>query len=103
MTTASSMDGLGAAVFVKQLQQAIWNLPRKDQGRLTLLGERLAHWIHLQNEANRLAYQMVDDLKLENACLRFDLEVTRRERDESRGRAEEPGSDERGEGDLAGD
>lgn len=81
MSTKSS-DGLAAGVFVQQLGQAIREIPLKYRPPLLVLTERLGHWFHLQNEAARLAREVAEDLQLENHCLRFDLEVTRRERDE---------------------
>lgn len=80
--SSRSSDGLAAGVFVQQLGEAIRELPLKYRPSLLTLTERLGHWFHLQSEAARLAREVAEDLQLENYCLRFDLEVTRRERDE---------------------
>ncbi|MFO0949216.1 MAG: hypothetical protein U1D30_25445 [Planctomycetota bacterium] len=84
MNSLRDTDGLPAGLFIEQMRQAIGELPVKNRRTLMLLCERLGHWFHLQNEANLHAQTTAEELRLENLCLRFDLEVTRRERDEHR-------------------
>ena len=60
---------------------------RLDQAHRELLGplcERVGHLLLLQNRLLRIAQDTVDQLHLDAKYLVFDLEVTRRERDEFR-------------------
>lgn len=84
MNTLPDTHGLPAGLFIEQLRQSIGELPVKYRRPLILLCERLGHWFHLQNEAIQHAQSSAEELRLENLCLRFDLEVTRKERDERR-------------------
>jgi hypothetical protein len=63
----------------EQLRQAAAQLPARYQKKFESICDRLETWIHLQNEALREVSEAAGDLRLENLCLRFDLDVTRRE------------------------
>ncbi len=61
-------------------------LPLRDQ--LIPLCDRAGHFARLQNRLVRIAQDAVDQLQLDVKYLLFDLEATRRERDELRGHLE---------------
>jgi cell division protein FtsB len=62
----------------KQLEQ----LPFHLRQRLLPLCERLQHYTRLHSRLLRIAQEAVDQLQLDVKYLQFDLEATRRERDE---------------------
>lgn len=61
-------------------------LPLREQ--LVPLCDRAGHFARLQSRLVRIAQDAVDQLQLDMKYLLFDLEATRRERDELRGQLE---------------
>jgi len=67
-----------------ELCNLIGRLDGPHRDRLSPLCERVGHLLLLQNRLLRIAQDTVDQLQLDTKYLQFDLEVTRRERDEFR-------------------
>lgn len=64
------------------LHQQIAGLPVHLRRKLLPLCEQVGQFIHLQNKLIRIAQDAVDDLLLEGKYLQFDLEATRREKEQ---------------------
>ncbi len=64
------------------LHQLIAGLPFYLRSKLLPLCEQVGQFIHLQNKLIRIAQDAVDDLLLETKYLQFDLEATRREKEQ---------------------
>jgi hypothetical protein len=69
---------------IGQLRSDIEQLPRSVRDRLLPLCDKICHFLSLQGRLFELAQEAVDRLQLEVKCVHFDLECTRRERDEFR-------------------
>jgi hypothetical protein len=65
-----------------ELRKQIEELPLHLRQRLLPLCERLHHFTRLHSRLLRIAQEAVDQLQLDAKYLQFDLEATRRERDE---------------------
>ena len=65
-----------------ELRKQIDQLPLQLRQKLLPLTERLYHYSRLHSRLLRIAQEAVDQLQLEAKYLNFDLEATRRERDE---------------------
>lgn len=72
-----------------ELRKQLEFLPGSFRDRLLALCERVGHYTQLQSRLVRIAQDAVDQLQLDNKYLLFDLEATRRERDELRQEMEE--------------
>ena len=64
-------------------------LPASVRERMVPLCERVGHFTRLQGRLVKIAQDAVDQLQLDVKYLMFDLEATRRERDEFRSQLEE--------------
>ncbi|HYT87737.1 MAG TPA: hypothetical protein VEL76_03360 [Gemmataceae bacterium] len=73
-----------------QLRTQIDQLSWAQQQKLLPLCEKVCQFVTLQGRLIRIAQEAVDQLHLDVKYLLFDLEVTRRERDELREELEEP-------------
>jgi hypothetical protein len=69
---------------IGQLRTEIEQLPRTIRDRLLPLCDKICHFLCLQGRLFELAQETVDRQHLEAKCLYFDLDWTRRERDEFR-------------------
>ena len=67
---------------LKELHVHIGQLPVYWRDKLLPLCDRLAQYTRLQHRLVRIAQDAVDQLQLDVKYLNFDLEVTRRERDD---------------------
>lgn len=67
-----------------ELRNHLDQLPLTMRDPLIPLCDRVGHFARLQNRLVRIAQDAVDQLQLEVKYLLFDLEATRRERDELR-------------------
>ena len=76
-----------------ELRSHLDDLPRPLRERLIPLCERIGHFARLQSRLVRIAQDAVDQLQLDIKYLVFDLEATRRERDELREHLRTEGSD----------
>ena len=65
-----------------ELRKEVEQLPLHLRQRLLPLCERLYHYSRLHSRLLRIAQEAVDQLQLDAKYLQFDLEATRRERDE---------------------
>jgi hypothetical protein len=65
-----------------ELRQYLNQLPLPWRERLMPLCERVGHYTRLQSRLIRMAQDTVDQLQLDVKYLLFDVEATRRERDE---------------------
>ena len=72
-----------------ELRNQLDDLPRPMRDRLAPLCDRVGHFTRLQSRLVRIAQDAVDQLQLDIKYLVFDLEATRRERDELRGYLQE--------------
>ena len=72
-----------------ELRKQLDLMPRSFREKLLPLCERVGHYTQLQSRLVRIAQDAVDQLQLDNKYLLFDLEATRRERDELRQEMEE--------------
>lgn len=72
ITLPSDLDELG-----RKLAQ----LPEPHRQALLPLYERVAESFRLRNRITSVAKEALERIRLELACLQFDLEVTRREKD----------------------
>lgn len=79
---------------INDLHGLVENLPLPHREHLKPLCDRLAHFTRLQSRVVRMAQDTVDQLQLDIKYLLFDLEATRRERDELRDILEEIEEDE---------
>jgi hypothetical protein len=66
------------------LRKEIEGLPRSVRDRLLPLCDRICHFIRLQGRLFELAQETVDRVQLDMKYLLFDLDCTRRERDDLR-------------------
>ena len=64
------------------LKEQVEELPLHLRQKLLPLCERLHHYSRLHSRLLRIAQEAVDQLQLDAKYLQFDLEATRRERDE---------------------
>ena len=71
------------------LRTQMQRLPGYLRDKLMPLCERVGHFTRLQSRLVRMAQDAVDQLQLDVKYLMFDLEATRRERDELRQQLEE--------------
>lgn len=71
------------------LRTYLEKLPLNQRETLLPLCERVAHFTRLQSRLVRIAQDAVDQLQLDVKYLLFDVEATRRERDELRELLEE--------------
>jgi hypothetical protein len=69
---------------ISQLRKELEGLPRSVRDKLLPLCDRICHFIHLQYRLFEIAQETVDRLHLDVKYLQFDLDVTRRERDDLR-------------------
>src|SRR4029077_8308742 len=65
-----------------ELRKQIEEMPLHQRQKLLPLCERLHHYTRLHSRLLRIAQEAVDQLQLDAKYLQFDLEATRRERDE---------------------
>lgn len=65
-----------------ELKKHVELLPLPNRQFLMPLCERLYHYTRLHSRLLRIAQEAVDQLQLDVKYLQFDLEATRRERDE---------------------
>jgi hypothetical protein len=65
-----------------ELRTQLDQLPLHLRQKLLPLTDRLYHFTRLHSRLLRIAQEAVDQLQLEAKYLNFDLEATRRERDE---------------------
>ena len=65
-----------------ELKKHVEDLPLHLRQKLLPLCERLHHYTRLHSRLLRIAQEAVDQLQLDAKYLQFDLEATRRERDE---------------------
>lgn len=65
-----------------ELRTEIENLPLHLRQKMLPLCERLYHFSRLHSRLLRIAQEAVDQLQLDAKYMQFDLEATRRERDE---------------------
>jgi hypothetical protein len=65
-----------------ELRSQIEQLPLSTRQQMTPLCERLYHYTRLHSRLLRIAQDAVDQLQLDVKYLHFDVEATRRERDE---------------------
>jgi hypothetical protein len=74
---------------INQIRHEIEQLPRSVRDRLLPLCDKICHFLCLEGRLFQLAQEAVERLQLEAKCLHFDLECTRRERDDLRGQMEQ--------------
>ena len=74
-----------------ELRDHLDQLPLTMRDHLIPICDRVGHFARLQNRLVRIAQDAVDQLQLEVKYLLFDLEATRRERDELREQIEADG------------
>ena len=65
-----------------EMRKQIEELPLQLRQKLLPLCERLHHYTRLHTRLLRIAQEAVDQLQLDAKYMQFDLEATRRERDE---------------------
>src|SRR5713226_7169473 len=65
-----------------ELKKLLEQLPLHLRQKLLPLCERLHHYTRLHSRLLRIAQEAVDQLQLDAKYMQFDLEATRRERDE---------------------
>jgi len=65
-----------------ELRKEIENLPLHLRQKLLPLCERLYHYSRLHSRLLRIAQEAVDQLQLDAKYMQFDVEATRRERDD---------------------
>lgn len=65
-----------------ELRKEIEALPLHLRQKLLPMCERLYHYTRLHSRLLRIAQEAVDQLQLDAKYMQFDLEATRRERDE---------------------
>ena len=65
-----------------ELKKHLDQLPLHLRQKLLPLAERLHHYTRLHSRLLRIAQDAVDQMQLDMKYLQFDLEATRRERDE---------------------
>lgn len=72
-----------------ELRNHVEQMPLPLRSKLAPLCERVAHFTRLQGRLVKVAQDAVDQLQLDVKYLLFDVEATRRERDELRQLLEE--------------
>ena len=72
-----------------ELRKQIEELPLHLRQKMLPLCERLHHYTRLHSRLLRIAQEAVDQLQLDAKYLQFDLEATRRERDDYQAKLEE--------------
>jgi hypothetical protein len=75
-------------VELVELRSHLDRLPTHLRTQVMPLCDRLAHFARLQTRLVRIAQDAVDQLQLDIKYLLFDLEATRRERDELKAQVE---------------
>ena len=65
-----------------EMRHYLSQLPLPWREKLLPLCDRLGHYTRLQNRIIRMAQDTVDQLQLDVKYMQFDVEATRRERDE---------------------
>jgi cell division protein FtsB len=65
-----------------ELRKEIEQLPLHVRQKLLPMCERLYHYSRLHSRLLRIAQEAVDQLQLDSKYMQFDLEATRRERDD---------------------
>lgn len=65
-----------------EMRRQIEELPVHHRQKLLPLCDRLHHYTRLHSRLLRIAQEAVDQLQLDAKYMQFDLEATRRERDE---------------------
>ena len=66
---------------LEDLGHKINGLPERERQSLRPIYERLLEGFRLRNRIMNVAKDALERIRLEVACLQFDLEVTRREKD----------------------
>jgi hypothetical protein len=79
MEHALPPNSITVDALINEFRQTVQSLPARYARRLRTVYERLEHWLHLRDQVGRVAETTITDLQLENACLRFDLDMTKRE------------------------
>jgi hypothetical protein len=79
-TTEWRKDQIPAELI--ELRNQIEQLPLHLRTKLLPLTDRLYHYTRLHSRLLRIAQEAVDQLQLEAKCVHFDLDATRKERDE---------------------
>jgi hypothetical protein len=69
-------------IEIEKLRTEIAKLHASQRTQLLPLLERLQHYIHLHARLLSIAQEAIDQLQLDAKYMQFDLEATRRERDE---------------------
>lgn len=73
---------------LEELGRKIDALPERDRQSLRPVFERVLEGFRLRNRIMTVAKEALERIRLEVACLQFDLEVTRREKDSLQERLE---------------
>jgi len=66
---------------LEELGQKIDGLPERERQSLRPIYERVLEGFRLRNRIMNVAKDALERIRLEVACLQFDLEVTRREKE----------------------
>ncbi len=66
---------------LEELGRRLRELPEPHGGTLVSLFERVAEGFRLRNRIMNVAKDALERIRLEVACMQFDLEVTRREKE----------------------
>jgi hypothetical protein len=69
---------------IGELRKDVEALPRSVRDKLLPLCDKICHFIHLQGRLFEMAQETVDRLHLDVKYLLFDLDMTKRERDQLR-------------------
>ena len=77
-----------------ELRNHLDQLPLHLRDKLVTLCDRVGHYARLQTRLVRIAQDAVDQLQLDVKYLTFDVEATRRERDQLYQQLQETGGDE---------
>lgn len=86
-----------------ELRNHLDQLPHYLQQKLVPLCERVGHFARLQSKLVKIAQDAVDQLQLDVKYLLFDLEATRRERDDLRRQVEGPPMEDADDGEAEDD
>jgi hypothetical protein len=73
---------------IEELGRKIDGLPEAERQRLRPVYERVLEGFRLRNRIMNVAKEALERIRLEVACLQFDLEVTRREKESLQQRLE---------------
>jgi hypothetical protein len=66
-----------------EIRLEIERLPRKIRDRMLPLCDRICHYVHLQGRLFEMAQETAERLQLDVKYLLFDLDCTRKERDDA--------------------